>query len=161
MNKNAILRYWSNVRQLTIKLLDEFPRESFDYRPAPEIMTVSQLFKHILKVEIYIRNGFLDNQWDTPDELGSNMFEKELLRDRLKVENQKTMQILAEVPDGRFMKIRETPFGKVSGEILLLVAIDEEIHHRGNLYTYLRCLGKVPPQMMQNYGEILKENNDV
>lgn len=161
MNKNVFLRYWQSVRQLTLKLLDEFPREAFDFRPAPEVMTVSQLFKHILKVEIYIRNGFLNNEWDTPDELGSNMFEKELLRDRLRIENQKTMQLLSELPDGRFMKIRETPFGKISGEILLMVAIDEEIHHRGNLYTYLRCLGKIPPQMRQNYEEILKENSDV
>ena len=161
MDKRNYLRYWHEVRQLTIKLLDEFPLDSFDFRPAPEIMTVSQLFRHILQVEIYIRDGFLTGEWKNPDDLGSNMFEKEMLKDRLRLENEKTARLLADVPEGQFLKIRETPFGKVSGELLIMVAIDEEIHHRGNLYTYLRCLDKIPPQMVQNYGDILKESDDV
>jgi uncharacterized damage-inducible protein DinB len=161
MNKQLFFRYWHNVRELTLKLLDDFPRESFDFRPAPEIMTVSQIFKHILKVEIYVREGFLTGEWKDPDSIGSNMFEKELLRDRLKLENEKTVRVLSEIAEGQFLKIRETPFGRVSGEILLQVAVDEEIHHRGNLYTYLRCLGKTPPQMIQNYGDILRENDNV
>ena len=161
MDKESLLRYWHNVRQLTIKLLDEFPANSFDSRPAPEIMTVSQQFKHILKVELYIRQGFLTDLWQDPDEIAGNMFEKEMLKEKLKIENQKTLRLLSEMPAGKFLKVRKTPFGNLSGEILLQVAVDEEIHHRGNLYTYLRCLGKVPPQMIQNYGDILKENEDV
>jgi uncharacterized damage-inducible protein DinB len=161
MDKSNFLRYWHNVRQLTVKLIDEFPADSFDFRPAPEIMTVYQLFKHIIQVEIYIREGFLTGNWEVKDTVGSNMFVKELLKERLISENQKTIRLLSELPEGKFLKIRETPLGNVSGEILLLVAIDEEIHHRGNLYTYLRCLGKVPPRMVQNYSEILKETDDV
>jgi uncharacterized damage-inducible protein DinB len=161
MDKNSFLRYRQNVRQLTVRLIDEFPDDSFDYRPAPEIMTVSQLFKHIIQVEIYLREGFLTNQWQVPEMPANNMFVKDLLKDKLILENKKTIELLSEVPEGRFLKIRETPLGRVSGEILLLVAVDEEIHHRGNLYTYLRCLGKTPPQMIQNYGDILKETGDV
>ncbi|MCP4582960.1 MAG: hypothetical protein GY839_15230 [candidate division Zixibacteria bacterium] len=161
MDRNNFLRYWHNVRRLTIRLIDEFPDDSFDFRPAPEIMTVSQLFKHIIQVEIYIREGFLTNNWQVPEMPGSNMFVKDLLKDKLKLENQKSIKLLSDIPEGRFLKIRETPLGRVSGEILLFVAVDEEIHHRGNLYTYLRCLGKTPPQMIQNYGDILKEADDV
>jgi len=161
MDKSNFLRYWHNVRQLTVKLIDEFPADSFDFRPAPEIMTVYQLFKHIIQVEMYIREGFLTGKWEVLDTVGSNMFVKDLLKERLISENQKTIRLLSELPEGKFLKIRETPLGNVSGEILLLVAIDEEIHHRGNLCTYLRCLGKVPPRMVQNYSEILKETDDV
>lgn len=161
VDKKAILRYLNNVRQLTLRLLDEFPADKFDFRPAAEIMTVSQLFRHILNVEIYMRDGFLTGEWKEPSEVPNTIFEKEMLRDKLKFENRNTIQMLSEVPDGRFLKVRQTPYGEVSGEILLQIAIDEEIHHRGNLYTYLRCLGKTPPQMIQNYGNILKENRDV
>ncbi|MCD6163543.1 MAG: DinB family protein [candidate division Zixibacteria bacterium] len=161
MNKQPLLRYWRVVRRLTIRLLEEFPPDSFDFRPAPEIMTVSQLFKHILQVEIYIRDGFLAGKWEIPEEPSSNIFEKEMLKDKLAIESKRTLQLLSEVPEGRFMKIIKTPYGNLSGEILLQVAVDEEIHHRGNLYTYLRCLGKTPPQMIQHYDEILMEDNDV
>jgi uncharacterized damage-inducible protein DinB len=160
MDKKNMLRYWRNVRRLTLKLLDEFPVDSFDFRPAPEIMTVSQIFKHIIQVEIYIREGFLTDEWKQPSDIAHSLFEKEMIRDKLKLENRKTIELLSEEPDGRFMKVRPTPFGELSGEILIQVAIDEEIHHRGNLYTYLRCLGKIPPQMIQNYGDILKESDN-
>ena len=161
MDKKSFLRYWRQVRRLTIRLLDEFPPDSFDYRPADEIMTVSQQFKHILLVEVFIRKGFLTGEWGNPDDFDNSIFEKEMLKDKLKIEHNKTIQQLSEVPDGHFIKIMKTPYGDISGEILLQVAVDEEIHHRGNLYTYLRCLGETPPQMIQNYGEILKENDDV
>jgi uncharacterized damage-inducible protein DinB len=160
MDKKMMLRYWQNVRRLTLRLLDEFPADSFDFRPAPEIMTVSQLFRHIIQVEIYIREGFLTDEWKTPPDMSHNFFEKDMIRDKLKIENRKTISLLSELPDGKFMKVRPTPYGEISGEILIQVAIDEEIHHRGNLYTYLRCLGKIPPQMMQNYGDILKESEN-
>ncbi len=161
MDKTNYLKYWQIVRLMTIKLLDEFPADSFDYRPAPEIMTVSQIFKHVLQVEVYIREGFLTKEWKDPETISSNMFEKEMLKDRLKLENEKTVKLLAELPEGYFLKKRETPFGNLTGELIIMVAIDEEIHHRGNLYTYLRCLGITPPQMIQKYVEILKETEDV
>lgn len=161
MDKRSFLRYWHNVRQLTLKLLEEFPADSFDYRPVPEIMTVSQQFRHILELEIYVREGFLTDSWQEPEGLPGSIFEKEMLKDRLRTENERTTSLLSEVPDGRFIKRVETPYGVLSGELLLLMAVDEEIHHRGNLYTYLRCLGKTPPQMIQNYHEILKEEGDV
>jgi uncharacterized damage-inducible protein DinB len=160
VDKKIILRYWHNVRNLTLRLLDEFPADSFDFRPASEIMTVSQQFKHIVQVELYVRQGFLEGQWQQPTELSSNFFEKEMIRDKLKLEHRKTVSLLSEIPDGKFMQMRTTPFGEISGELLIQVAIDEEIHHRGNLYVYLRCLGKIPPQMIQNYGDILKESDN-
>jgi hypothetical protein len=74
-------------------------------------MTVSQLFKHIIQVEIYIREGFLTDEWKQPPEMTHNLFEKEMIRDKLKLENRKTIELLSEEPDGRFMKVRPTPFG--------------------------------------------------
>ena len=133
MDKKSFLRYWHQVRRLTIRLLDEFPADSFDYRPADEIMTVSQQFKHILLVEVFIREGFLTGEWENPENFETTMFEKDMLKDKMKIENNKTIQLLSEVADGQFIKIMKTPYGDISGEILLQVAIDEEIHHRGNL----------------------------
>ena len=161
MEIKTFLRYWQQVRRLTVRLLDEFPADSFDFRPAPEVMTVSQMFKHILHVEIFIRNGFLDQTWENPDDPAVNMFEKDTLKHLLQREMQKTIELLSEVPEGKFISEFKSPYGILSGELLLMVAVDEEIHHRGNLYTYLRCMGKTPPQMIQHYDEILKENKDV
>jgi len=161
VDKKNLMRYWRNVRRLTIKLLDEFPPDKFDFRPTAEVMTVSQLFRHILEVELYIRRGFIEGTWAKAADPAASFFEKDMLRDKLKYEHRRTLEMLSGVPDGKFMAVSSTPFGEITGEILIQVAIDEEIHHRGNLYTYLRCIGRTPPQMIQHYGDILKENSDV
>ena len=51
-----------------------------------------------------------------------------------------------EIPARRFEEV-DTAFGQYEGVIyaLLLYWIDNEIHHRGQGYVYLRALGIEPP----------------
>ena len=160
MVKSALIKYWNNVRKLTLRLLDMFPEEQFEFRPVDGVRNVAELFDHILEVELYIRKGFLHGDWTRMPYFGPISSEKSVLRQHLVREHERTSEMLRELPEGRFIKIYETPFGKISGEGLIYVAIDEEIHHRGNLYTYLRILGIEPPQMVQNYYELFLEDNN-
>jgi uncharacterized damage-inducible protein DinB len=41
----------------------------------------------------------------------------------------------------------ESPFGTYPAWRFLVFAYDEHWHHRGQLYTYLRLLGKEPPML--------------
>jgi uncharacterized damage-inducible protein DinB len=41
----------------------------------------------------------------------------------------------------------ESPFGTYPAWQYLVFAYDEHWHHRGQLYTYLRLLGKEPPML--------------
>jgi uncharacterized damage-inducible protein DinB len=41
----------------------------------------------------------------------------------------------------------ESPFGTFPAWQYFLFAYDEHWHHRGQLYTYLRLLGKEPPML--------------
>jgi uncharacterized damage-inducible protein DinB len=41
----------------------------------------------------------------------------------------------------------ESPFGTYPAWRYLMFAYDEHWHHRGQLYTYLRLLGKEPPML--------------
>jgi uncharacterized damage-inducible protein DinB len=52
----------------------------------------------------------------------------------------------AKIPQGRFTETT-TAFGMYPGKVydLLLYVIDNEIHHRGQGYVYLRSLGITPP----------------
>ena len=51
-----------------------------------------------------------------------------------------------EIPPQHFQEV-DTAFGEYEGEIsgLILYWIDNEIHHRGPAYVYLRSLGIEPP----------------
>ena len=158
MTKNAVLKYWQNVRKLTMRIFDLFPENMFDYRPVENVRSVAEQFDHILVVELFARIGILTNEWSLAPFSGERDRSRSTLREKLYSENKKTIGMFRLLPDGQFLKIYNTPFGAITGEVVIYETIDEEIHHRGNLYTYLRLLGIEPPQMIQNYGELFKEN---
>ena len=158
MTKNEMLKYWENVRKLTLRVFDLFPHDKFDFRPVESVRSVAEQFDHILVCELYSRIGILTGVWDISPFKGDRDLSRGVLREKLYNENKKTLGLLRMLPEGRFIKTYNTPFGVISGEVAIYVAIDEEIHHRGNLYTYLRLLGVEPPQMIQNYGELLMED---
>lgn len=157
MTKSIILKYWQNVRKLTMRLFDLFPEESFGYRPVQTVRSVAEQFDHILVVELYTRIGIITGDWNLAPFSTERDISRSNLRGRLHNEHIKTIGMLRLLPEGRFMRTYETPFGILTGETVIMEAIDEEIHHRGNLYVYLRMLGTAPPQMIQNYGEFLTE----
>ena len=160
MVKASIIKYWNNVRKLTLRVRDLIPDNQFDFKPAAGVRSVAELFEHILDVELQIRKGFIHGDWVRFPYLGLISNEKCVLREHLAREHERTTEMLLELPEGRFIKLYRTPYGKITGEGLIYVAIDEEIHHRGNLYTYLRILGIEPPQMVQNYGELFLEDEN-
>ena len=157
MTRNAVLKYWENVRKLTLKVFDLFPHDKFGYRPVDTVRSVAEQFDHILICELYSRIGMLTGVWDMAPFSGERDISRETLREKLYKENKKTLGLLRMLPEGQFIKIYNTPFGTISGETIVYETIDEEIHHRGNLYTYLRLLGIAPPNMVQNYGDLFKE----
>ena len=158
MKKSEIVKYWRNVRALTLTLLDRFPPETFGYCPTPFVRSAAEQFEHIGAVEIYIRKGLVDNVLIPVPEVGIK--DKDTLRQFLIAEHAKTSRALAALPEDRLFGYYDTKFGRVTGEGLVLVAIDEEIHHRGNLYIYLRLLEIEPPQMVHKYGEIFAEDTN-
>ncbi len=158
MTKNAILKYWQNVRKLTLKVFDLFPENKFNFKPAGGVRSVAEQFDHILIVELFARIGILMGEWSLAPFSGERDISNSNLREKLYNEHKKTIGLLRMLPEGQFMKAYDTPFGIVSGEVIINEAIDEEIHHRGNLYTYLRLLDIEPPQMIQNYGELFMED---
>ncbi len=158
MEKHSIIKYWDNVRALTIQMLELFPSEQMDFRPTPKVRNVAEQINHILAVELHARNGFTSGNWEPPGEPALKKSTKNLLADMLRSEHEKTDRVLRMLPPEAFTRIYETSYGKISGEGFIYLTIDEEIHHRGNLYVYLRLLDIVPPEMVQNYGELFMED---
>jgi uncharacterized damage-inducible protein DinB len=158
MDKSAIIKYWDNVRDLTIQVLELFPAEQMDFRPTSKVRKVAEQFDHILTVELHVRNGFMSNNWEPTPGPVLKQFDKSLLANMLRSEHEKTDLVLRALLPEAFTRLYNTSYGKISGEGFIYLTIDEEIHHRGNLYVYLRLLNIVPPEMVQNYGELFMED---
>ena len=157
MRKSAIIKYWQNVRALTLAVLERFPDDRMSFRPADGVRTAAEQFDHILAVELYIRKGLTENIWGPTPTPGLGISAKSELLEKLAREHEETVRLLRMLPESAFEGYYQTKFGRLSGEGVIYLGIDEEIHHRGNLYVYLRLLGVIPPQMVQNYYQLFLE----
>ena len=93
-----------------------------------------------------IAHGVATGEWkDFGTDLGSVSTKAELLR-LWDETTEKLNKIWATIPTRRFTDV-DKAFGQWenSGINTILYGIDNEIHHRGQGYVYLRALGVEPP----------------
>jgi uncharacterized damage-inducible protein DinB len=87
-----------------------------------------------------LAEGTWETSWDRP-----RLSKAELLAqwDR---DTDEINELWRSIPAERFLE-RTTAFGQFEGVVhdLMLYVIDNEIHHRGQGYVYLRALGIEPP----------------
>lgn len=151
MTPKEFLAHWQGHRGLTRRVIAAFPEDqlfSFSIggmRPffamAMEFcgMAVPSLHGMItgewLGVEALVKNGVKANP-ETKQELLA-------LWDALTVQMD---ELFVQIPEADFHK-NISLFNKYDGEIysLLLYLVDNEIHHRGQGYVYLRALNIEPP----------------
>ena len=88
--------------------------------------------------------GIVTEIWERPDHSGE--FSKREVLQRWDESTEKINALWLQIPPERFRQTM-TAFSQYPGRVydLLLYAIDNEIHHRGQGYVYLRALGIEPP----------------
>lgn len=125
-------------------MIEAFPeKELFEYSIG-KMRTFAQLASEFLSMGVPTLIGVTSRNW--PESAGDKATTKEGL---LKLWDESTAEIdrlFKEIPAERFQE-EDTAFGQWKMPIygLLLYVIDNEIHHRGQGYVYLRSLGIEPP----------------
>ena len=136
--------HWQGHRKLTRRMIEAFPeKELFEYSIGG-MRTFAQLASEFLSMVVPTLIGVTSRKW--PETPGEKATTKEGL---LKLWDESTAEIdrlWKEIPAERFQEV-DTAFGQWKMPIfgLLLYVIDNEIHHRGQGYVYLRSLGIEPP----------------
>ncbi|MDQ3394162.1 MAG: DinB family protein [Bacteroidota bacterium] len=141
----AILGHWQGHRQLTRKVIEVFPEKEFFNYSIGGMRTFSAIVMELIAIAGPGVKGIATGEWKQLDETSSLTTKNEVLR----LWDETTEQInnyWKEIKPTRFQE-SEVAFGVYEGEIYshLLYFIDNEIHHRGQAYVYLRSLGIEPP----------------
>ena len=142
----GFLAHWQGHRRLTRRMIEAFPQgQLFTFTPAPPMRPFGVMAWEIHQVSELTLNGLRTGEWVEPDwRLGTSTDRAQLLSEW----DTLSARLDAEFPKvdlNFFAQMHKLPWGEMSGWEATIYNIDNEIHHRGQGYVYLRALGIEPP----------------
>jgi uncharacterized damage-inducible protein DinB len=144
ISTDALLAHWQGHRRLTRRLIELFPDDQLFSFSIGGMRTFGQLANELLSMAGPMAHGLATLEWGgyAPPKATSKA---EILR-LWDESTAKIDEFWAQIPAARFQETL-TSFGQFTGfgywQVLYIV--DNEIHHRGQGYVYLRALGVEPP----------------
>ncbi|HEX6901672.1 MAG TPA: DinB family protein [Thermoanaerobaculia bacterium] len=139
-----LLNHWQGHRRLTRRLIEAFPEEELFRFSIGGMRTFGAMVMEMLSMALPMAQGIVTEEWATSFERDPKP-KAEILR-LWDESTEKINALWPQIPAERFQETT-TAFGQYPGKVhdLLLYVIDNEIHHRGQGYVYLRALGIEPP----------------
>lgn len=146
LTKDQLLAHWQGHRALTRRVIESFPEDKLFSFSLGGMRTFGELASEMIGIAVPGVRGLATNNWETLDEKDPSGGNKTKL---LEIWDRNTGEIdewFAKIPEGRLQETM-VAFGlyENKGYCTLLYFIDNEIHHRGQGYVYLRALGIEPP----------------
>jgi uncharacterized damage-inducible protein DinB len=146
--KTFFLKYWDKEAPATRKVIERVPQAASDYKADPKARTAREIAWLMVVTEIVLGDGLEKGVFDWPDRpVPETMAEILAEYDRHHPRVTKSMQSVAPSTwerDLPFMfqgqEVMRTPGHEMAWGILL-----DQIHHRGQLSTYLRPMGSTVP----------------
>ena len=141
---DALLEHWQGHRRLTRRVIDAFPDDQLFTFSIGGMRPFGALALEMLTMAVPMIRGAASDDWTTPGSRDAQP-KGEILR-RWDKSTEELNTLWAKLPAQRFGET-VTAFGQYTGALhdLILYVIDNEIHHRGQGYVYLRALGIEPP----------------
>jgi hypothetical protein len=144
---DALLEHWQGHRRVTRRMIQAFPDDALFGFSIGGMRPFSAMALEMIRMTSAGMRGLATREWPTvyPEDAATPSTKSELLR----LWDQTTDEIEAlwpRIPPLRFQEV-DKAFGQWEGVVygLFLYWIDNEIHHRGQGYVYLRSLGVEPP----------------
>ena len=145
----ALLEHWQGHRRLTRRVIEAFPEEALFTYSVGGMRPFAELALEMIGMAGPSMIGVATREWPqfTPPTKPGTKAELLQLWDET---TRQIDQYWAQIPPGRFQE-QDVAFGVYDGQIYshLLYFIDNEVHHRGQGYVYLRSLGIEPPHFWE------------
>ncbi len=139
-----ILEHWQGHRRLTRKVIEAFPEDKLFQYSSGGMRPFAEMAWEFIRMAVPIIDGVSTGKWEDY-KAAKPATKSELLR----LWDLQTAEIdtkFPAIPPHRFREV-DKAFGQweSTGLSTIQYAIDNEIHHRGQGYVYLRELGIEPP----------------
>jgi len=166
MNKEIFLAlrdYFNMVHGITVRALGTLSDDDLNFRPRPGMRTPRELIYHIYTQEKLLAEAAQQGRFTMEAAEASNpeggagaaglkaLTTVSDARAYAEACHQAAERIFTAMPEEHLTRPVESPFGTFPAWRYFAFGYDEHWHHRGQLYTYIRLLGKEPP-MLYDYG---------
>jgi uncharacterized damage-inducible protein DinB len=144
VSPEQFLEHWQGHRALTRRVIAAFPDDKLFTHSIGGMRTFSSLAMEFLGMAVPTLHGVVTGEWKSYESPKAKTKDEILLQwDAATAE---INRLWPTIPVGRFQEV-DTAFGqwKMPIHALLAYVVDNEIHHRGQGYVYLRDLGIEPP----------------
>lgn len=156
-SSNSILNHWQGHRKLTRQVIEVFPEDKLFAYSIGGMRPFSEMVNEIIDIA---NAGMGDLFKDIPTPIAQLDHHSGKLLAKTKEEilnlwddvTHKIDTLWPLIPQQRFYEVM-VAFGAYEGVTsdIILYWIDNEIHHRGQGYVYLRSLGIEPPAFWNRY----------
>jgi uncharacterized damage-inducible protein DinB len=139
---NKFIRYFRSHRDVTLDLVRKIDEQHYDYKPTSTSMSAKELVTHMLtsfyRFALAVKKG-------APSPFNQKMeYSEENLTELAEKLTSDTIHMIESITDDELNNEVDLSqvFGiKLTGRQLLKMAMDHEIHHKGNLFVYVREMG--------------------
>lgn len=144
ITQQQLLDHWQGHRRLTRRVIEAFPDDQLFHFSVGGMRPFGTLATEMLGMTVPMVRGAVTGEWaEYTEEKATSKAEILELWD---ASTKELESFWSRIPPELF-QTTVTAFGQYTGKLydLLLYTIDNEIHHRGQGYVYLRALGIEPP----------------
>lgn len=143
------LAHWQGHRQLTRRVIEAFPEDKLFTFSVGGMRPFGELAMEMLTMGAPGIRGIVTGNWPSFEEVSKSFPKPKTREELLRMWDKATEEInelWPQIPPHRFSETVKI-FGQWEGTVYwgILYFIDNEIHHRGQGYVYLRALGIEPP----------------
>lgn len=155
ITSESFLAHWQAHRGLTRRVIEAFPEKDLFLYSIGGMRPFAQLAMEIIDLTNPGIEGLATNKWKDMSRLAHSSGEgMPTTKEEILVLWDETTQQLdrywTKLTPERFQE-KVVAFGQYEGTVIstILYFVDNEIHHRGQGYVYLRALGIEPPYFWQ------------
>jgi len=146
LSKEQLLKHWQGHRNLTRRVIEAFPEKELFEFSIGGMRTFAKLAVEMISIGGPALKGIYGKNEDAYDEEAFQPKSKAELLERWDKETEVINHYYRLIPEEMFQKTYNL-FGQYAFPVYenILYFVDNEIHHRGQGYVYLRALGIEPP----------------
>jgi uncharacterized damage-inducible protein DinB len=148
LTSDAILKNWQGHRRLTRKVIQAFPEDKLFNSSIGGMRPFSEMAWEFIRMAVPVVDGVATGKWE--EFKGTKPTTKSELLRLWDEQTEELDEKFPKIPPHRFSEV-DKAFGQWEspGIGTIQYAIDNEIHHRGQGYVYLRALGIEPPHFWE------------